>query len=162
MSKKIVVGISDIKIAKGDDELITYALGSCVGICLYDPIMKIGGLSHIMLPTKTSNAALNHPMKFADSAIPLLVKMLEDNGAAKARLKAKIAGGAKMFAVADTNSDIASIGNRNIMAVKATLTQLRIPIIANDTGADFGRTQSFFPATGEMKIKSATKGEWSL
>ncbi len=159
MGKMVVVGIADLNVVKGDDYLITYALGSCVGICLYDPINKVAGMSHIMLPS--SQAAKDHPHKFADTAIPALIAKMVAAGALRSAIKAKIAGGAKMFATVG-NSDIASIGDRNVVAVKATLANQRIAIIAEDTGKNFGRTQSFDAVTGTMKIKSAQKGEWTL
>lgn len=161
MSKMIVVGISDLNIAKGDEALITYALGSCVGICLYDNIKKIAGMSHIMLPVASAIPNSNNPHKFADTAIPILIKKMEAGGALRAVIKAKIAGGAKLFA-AMGNSDITNIGERNIAAVKQTLSALKIAITAEDIGKDFGRTQTFYALTGTMKIKSAIKGEWLL
>ncbi len=161
MGKTIVVGIADLNVVKNDDLIITYALGSCVGICLHDPVRKIAGLSHIMLPDSRSAGNANQPHKYADSAIPALIKKMEAAGAMRSSLKAKIAGGAKMFATTG-NSDIANIGERNVAAVKQTLAALRIPIIVADTGENFGRTQTFDPQTGLMKIKSANKGEWVL
>ena len=159
MSKTITVGISDLNIAKAPDILATYALGSCVGICLYDPMVKLAGLSHIMLPSSNLNNDPKQAYRFADTAIVLLVKKMEMAGARSARMKAKIAGGAQMFA-AITNSSISNIGQRNIAAVKETLAKLRIPIIADDTGKNYGRTLYFNAADGTMRIKSVNRGEW--
>ena len=150
MSKTITVGISDLNIAKAPDILVTYALGSCVGICLYDPMVKLAGLSHIMLPSSNLNNDPKQAYRFADTAMA---------GARSARMKAKIAGGAQMFA-AITNSSISNIGQRNIAAVKETLAKLRIPIIADDTGKNYGRTLYFNAADGTMRIKSVNRGEW--
>ena len=150
------VGISDWKVAKPPDMLVTYALGSCVGICLYDKSKKIAGLSHIMLPdSKNGGDGLSvNRMKFADTAIPDMLKKMTSMGASN--LTAKIAGGALMFKIA---SDRFNIGERNIIAVKTALQQLKIPIVAQDTGLDYGRTVFFNPETGIMKVKSTTKGE---
>lgn len=160
MSKTIVVGISDLNVAMNGDILVTYALGSCVGICLYDPVMKIAGLSHIMLPTikdfKDSNAQKE---KFADSAIELLLEKMVKAGAMKIRVRAKIAGGAQMFAPVN-NTSLAGIGERNVKAVKDELSRLRIPITAQDTGNNYGRTLSLSSDDGSMRIKSVNKGEW--
>ncbi|MDR0248098.1 MAG: chemotaxis protein CheD [Oscillospiraceae bacterium] len=163
MSNTIKVGIADLNVCKAPDVLVTYALGSCVGICLYDVATRVAGLSHIMLPIceSGSTSALSQPYRFADTAIPLLVKKMEQLGCNKLRLKAKIAGGAKMFAAAG-NSSIGNIGIRNVIAVKAALSQLRIQVVAEDTGKDFGRTVFFSAADGVMVVKSATKGEWNL
>ena len=156
----ITVGISDLNIARAPDILITYALGSCIGICLYDASQKLAGLSHIMLPSaaQAPNVA-NQPYKFADTAIELLILKMEAAGARRVLLKAKIAGGAQMFAGL-SNSSIANIGQRNAQAVKMELLRQRIPIIAEDTGKDYGRTLLLSAEDGSMTIKSATKGEW--
>ena len=113
-----------------------------------------------MLPTSEGfNPQGKEIWKFADTAIPDLIKKMEQLGANKFRLKAKIAGGAQMFP-GFNNTSLSSIGERNIVAVKETLKQLRIPILAEDCGKDYGRTQFFDSANGEMKIKAALRGEW--
>jgi len=156
----IVVGISDLNIGKGSDVLVTYALGSCVGICIYDPMTKVGGLSHIMLPSSTlNNTGATNPMRFADTAIVMLIRKMEAAGAMRVRMKAKIAGGAQMFAAVGNNS-LANIGARNVEAVKQVLARERIPIIAEDTGKNYGRTVHFSPGDGIMHIVSANKGKW--
>lgn len=154
----LTVGISDLNVVKGDDTLVTYALGSCIGICLYDGINRVAGLSHIMLPSSSLSQASGNEMKFADSAIPLLLKKMLLSGAKQSYIKAKIAGGAQMFAM-DKNSSVANIGLRNAQAVKVVLQQLRIPIVAEDTGKDYGRTLYFSASDGVMRIKSALHGE---
>jgi len=160
MSRLIVVGISEYNIAKNGDVLVTYALGSCVGICLYDAKMKIAGLSHIMLPSSQGfNVTFEQEGKFADTAIKRLLQLMTREGAAQSRITAKIAGGAQMFAGLN-NSALSNIGERNVAAVKAELMRHRIPIVAEDTGKDYGRTQYFYSGDGKMVIKSATRGEW--
>lgn len=164
MKKTITVGISDLNVVKSPDILVTYALGSCVGICLYDPVLQLAGLSHIMLPSSGlavggAKGAANE-MKFADTATVLLLNKMVGMGAKPVRMKAKIAGGAQMFS-AISNSAIANIGQRNVAAVKEALVKLRIPIIAEDTGKNYGRTLYFDAETGIMRIKSVNRGEWS-
>lgn len=152
----ITIGIGDLKVCRAPDVLVTYALGSCVGICLLDATVGVGGLSHIMLPdSKAGMSGTSTPMRFADTAIPMLLREMEKLGASKPRMKAKIAGGATMFATA---SDKFNIGERNVAAVKRMLMLYRIPIIAEDTGLDYGRTQFFYPETGVMEIRAAAKG----
>lgn len=154
------VGISDLKVCKSPDVLVTYALGSCVGICMRDETTGIGGLSHIMLPDSTqSTNGKDMPMRFADTAIPMLVDKMLALGARKANLKAKIAGGAVMFA---TTNDRFNIGERNIVAVTEALRKAGIPIIAKDVGLNYGRTVFFYPETGIMEIKAAAKGTTQL
>jgi len=157
-TKPLNVGISDWKVNKGEGSIVTYALGSCVGICLWDKDAKIGGLSHIMLPDSKSVAsgAATNRMKFADTAIPDMMSAMLKMGAVKARIKAKIAGGAQMFA---TSNEKFNIGDRNVVAVKDALRALAIPVIAQDTGENFGRTVFFYTDDGKVQVKSSTKGE---
>lgn len=152
MSELIVVGISDLQIARDPDVLITYALGSCVGTCLYDPLLHIGGLSHVLLP-QSSICNDNNLMKYADTAIVELVRVLKKAGAEKYRLTAKIAGGAQMFKTAGPG-----MGERNIASVKEELRKLNIPIIGEDTGKNYGRTVEFHPDDGTVYIKSVMHG----
>jgi len=161
MSKTIVVGISDLQVAEYPDILVTYALGSCVGICLYDPARRIAGLAHIMLPSSSLANASNpkDKYKYADTAIPLMLERMLSKGANRSSLRAKIAGGAKMFA-AINNSSIANIGQRNVEAVKSMLQNLNIPIVAEDTGKDYGRTVYLYTETGVMRVKSVNRGEF--
>ncbi len=154
------VGISDLKTCKAPDVLVTYALGSCIGICISDALTGVGGLSHIMLPDSTqSMSGKDMPMRFADTAVPMLIDQLVSMGASRSRLKAKIAGGAVMFATAN---DRFNIGERNIAAVTEALKKANIPIIAKDVGLDYGRTVFFYPETGIMEVKAAAKGTKQL
>lgn len=161
MNDMVTVGISDLNVAHTPEILVTYALGSCVGICLYDPVMKLAGLSHILLPSskQLSGAMAQKQEKFADTAINLLVNKMVATGASKIRLRAKIAGGAQMFSGL-SNSALATIGQRNVQAVKEELSKLNIPIVAEDTGKDYGRTLFLNAQDGSMRIKSVNHGEW--
>ena len=157
MNNTITIGISDMKIAKNSETLVTYALGSCVGICLYDSIMKIGGLGHIMLPIFPKNNPKESKLRFADTCIPEMITQMERMGCNRRRLIAKIAGGAKMFNVAG-DSSFGNIGKRNVEAVKDTLKKYQIGIYAEDTGLNYGRTVYFSPLDGKMVVKSFAKG----
>lgn len=159
MSELITVGISDVKITKNPGALVTYALGSCIGICLYDTALKIGGLAHIMLPYRPEyNAEEQVINRYADACLPVMVGEMETMGCLRTRIQAKIAGGAKMFEVAN-DSAFGNIGARNIVAVKKTLADLGIRIQAEDTGLNYGRTVYFYTETGIMVVKSFAKGE---
>lgn len=151
--KLVTVGIADMGISQAPDILRTI-LGSCVGICLYDPEAMKGGLSHIMLPAIKSKTMSPH--KYADSAIPILADKLVEFGARKERLTAKVVGGATMFNIRD-NSIMGEIGKNNISKVKEVLSEMKINIIAEDVGGDYGRTIDFYLETGEVKIKSIGK-----
>lgn len=152
----ITVGIADLNIAKEPDVLATYALGSCVGICLYDPDKKIAGLAHIMLPLSKEAVgnAVDNRRRYADTGITELIQTMSLSGASPSRLVAKIAGGAQMFS---TTSSVFNIGERNVAAVKKILAAYRIKIIAEQTGENFGRTVFFYPEDGTMEIRAAAR-----
>lgn len=154
MGEIIKVGMADLKTCKAPDGVTTLGLGSCVGIALRDPVLKIGGLVHIMLPDSKSMHASNISVeKFADTGIVELVKQLEAMGAGRTRLVAKIAGGATMFQVQSRN-DVMKIGERNVEATIRTLEELNIKLLAQDTGENYGRTVTFYPETGEFHIRA--------
>lgn len=139
MKEEIKVGIADYKISKAPNRLITLGLGSCVGICIYDKFSDIGGLAHIMLPDSRQFQKVTKVEKFADLAIPQMVKDLLKKESCQKGFVAKIAGGASMFQFPDKNLTM-DIGKRNIIAVRKTLEQLKIPILAEDVGGNSGRT----------------------
>lgn len=153
MNNVITVGISDMKIAGASDVLVTYALGSCVGICLYDSYLKIAGLAHIMLPCDNNKNAADNKYKYADTCIPIMLNEMIKKGCNKGRLVAKIMGGARMFQVAG-DTEIGSIGDRNVISTKNVLKSLKIPIVAEDTGSNYGRTVWFHGNTGAVEVKS--------
>lgn len=155
----ITVGISDLAVGKKDDVIVTYALGSCVGICLFDKANLVGGLGHIMLPcSKEVSLQQDNMKKYADSGIYLLIKEMLINGARECNLQAKIAGGAQMFKGPNTFN----IGERNVNAVKQILKAYNIPIIGEQTGDSIGRTVYFHTDTGIMEVKSAMRGTISI
>ena len=157
MNDMITINISDMQLAKCPTIFVTFALGSCVGICLYDTLKKIGGLGHIMLPNHPDRNSNEQIFRYADSSIPEMVKRMEKMGCCRGSIVAKIAGGAKMFNVAD-DSSFGNIGERNVAAVKKTLEGLNIRILSEDTGLNYGRTVYFYTETGSMVVKSFSKG----
>ena len=156
MSKVIKVGMADLNICKAPDMITTLGLGSCIGIAVYDPVTKIGGLAHIMLPDSKQMRNNSNIAKFADTGIEELVKRVVKAGANKGRLVAKIAGGARMFEVKGV-SGIGIVGERNAVASRAKLKQLGIPLVAEDTGLNYGRTVELYPETGDFRIKAVGK-----
>ncbi|MCI0471712.1 MAG: chemotaxis protein CheD, partial [Candidatus Aminicenantes bacterium] len=114
---EIVVGIADLRVSSNSkDVLVTYALGSCIGVVIYDPVVKVGGLLHYMLPDSNLdlNKARENPAMFADTGIPLLFKACYKLGAEKKHIKVKIAGGASIL----DDSNYFRIGEKNIMALR--------------------------------------------
>ena len=158
MPELIKVGMADYKVGRAPDTLISYGLGSCIGISLYDPQTKIGWLLHIMLPDSNQSRANENRAKFADTGIPDMLEELIRMGAARSRLVAKLAGGSQMFAFANA-SDIMRVGLRNASASKEILKKLSIPIVGEDTGGNYGRTVQIDLSTGVYKVKTIDKGD---
>ena len=145
MDNKIIVGIADMKMAKDNGMLITYALGSCIGICLYDPLIKLGALIYVMLPLNMETNRKN-TMKYADTGIRETIRMMEARGASRSRMTAKIAGGAKMFEI--SGNALGNIGQRNIESVKINLKREGIRLVKEDTGGSIARTLLFDVSNG--------------
>ena len=158
MAQLIKVGMADYKVTLHPSTLISYGLGSCVGIALYDSSNKIGGLAHIMLPDSTQARTTENPAKFADTCLPLMIDEMVKLGAVKSKLTAKIAGGAQMFSF-NNATPIMRIGDRNVEAVKMVLKKLGIRIMADDTGGNYGRTVELELSRGIFRIKTVDKGE---
>ncbi|MBE5900596.1 MAG: chemotaxis protein CheD [Lachnospiraceae bacterium] len=156
MGKVIKVGMADLKTARDPDVLTTLGLGSCIGIALWDPTTKIGGLAHIMLPDSTAIKNNSNIAKFADTGIVELLNQMVKLGARKSSIVAKIAGGARMFEMSG-GSTIGSVGDRNAESSKETLKKLGIRLIAEDTGLNYGRTVELYCENGEFLIKAVGK-----
>ena len=161
MSEVIKVGMADLKVCVSPDKVTTLGLGSCVGIAIRDPQTGIGGLAHIMLPDSTQIKENSNIAKFADTGIEELVRCIVNAGGARSRLVAKIAGGAQMFAF-QNKSNLARVGERNVEATKAKLKELGIPILAQDTGENYGRTVVFSPENGEFVIRAVGRESYSI
>jgi len=156
METVIKVGMADLNVARYPNVLTTLGLGSCVGICLFDSKSTIIGMVHIMLPYSYNIKNNSNLAKFADTGIPLLLDKMEKMGANKSYVTAKLAGGAQMFEV--KRSEFMNIGQRNVEAAKKVLYDLAIPIIAEDTGGNYGRTIVFFSEDGRLEIRTIGKG----
>ncbi len=157
MGKIATIGIAEMGIVKGDDSLITYALGSCIGVCLYDATTKIAGMVHVMLPTIPEGTEQKNLCRYADSGVVALVEGMERVGVRRRNLVAKIAGGAKMFDIPG-DSSLGNIGERNIASVKKALQALSIKVAGEDVGSNYARTMSFNASDGMVTIKAFAKG----
>ncbi|MBQ9120687.1 MAG: chemotaxis protein CheD [Lachnospiraceae bacterium] len=156
MGTMVKVGMADLNVCLPPDAITTLGLGSCVGVVLYDPTHKISGMVHVMLPDSTKIRNNENVAKFADTGIEELLRKILALGASRSALVSKIAGGAQMFAFR-TDNEMLKVGSRNVDAVKAKLAELKIPVLAEDTGLNYGRTIEFYPDTGNLLIKSVGK-----
>lgn len=151
MNQKLTVGIADMKIGRGNDLLITYALGSCIGLCFYDQRLKLGALLHIMLPLNMETGRKN-PLKYADTGIRETLRQMEAMGAMRGRITVKIAGGAKMFEV--NGGNLGNIGQRNIESVHTVLKREGIRLLGEHVGGNVARTLLFDVDSGQSCIRS--------
>jgi chemotaxis protein CheD len=150
-----MIGIGEYRV--GSFPMMTIGLGSCIGLTLYDDTLKVGAMVHIMLPDSAGRK--DRPGKYADTAVPLLIKELKALGSKDRSIIAKMAGGASMFEYFGANLNI---GERNAERVRALLKENNIPLRKEEIGGKVGRSVSFFPADGgKITIRRAdgTTGE---
>lgn len=157
----VVVGISDCKVSRDADAvLVTYALGSCIGVALYDPVAKVGGLLHYMLPESALDAAkaAQHPFMFADTGIPRLIEAVRAAGGEPRRMLVRLAGGAQVL----DSQGVFQIGKRNYLAARRILWKIGILIAAEEVGGDVSRTTRLEVATGRMWVRESSGIEKEL
>ncbi len=154
MGNEILVGIGEFRVAKGA-VLKTVGLGSCIGIALYDPKLRLGSLAHVMLPQ--SNNGTKRSAKYADHAVEMMMEAMERLGSDRKRVVAKMAGGAQIFK--HMTMDMLRIGDRNVDAIKTILKDYGIRVVSEDIGGNEGRTVYFFTGDGRMLVKYSKGGE---
>ena len=137
--------------------LTTLGLGSCVGISLFDKKTRISGMAHVMLPSSKQAHDSANIAKFADTGIIDLVNKMLALGASRTTLIAKLAGGAQMFAFKDV-SEVMRIGDRNVEAARKILSLIKIPVVSEDVGANYGRTIELYSNDGSLMIKTIGHG----
>lgn len=157
----IVVKVADLNTVSGDGELATLGLGSCVAICLHDPVAKVAGMAHVLLPNKSLSRNAENPAKFPQSAVPLLVQKMEALGAEKSRLTARLVGGASMFGNLSPSGAV-QMGERNVVASRQVLEEQGIRITAEDTGGTTGRSIRLQAVDGALFIRTLATGERPL
>jgi chemotaxis protein CheD len=155
----IKVGMAQFKVATAPARMMTYALGSCVGIVLHDPVSKIGGLAHVMHPSSKRVPNNTNRAKFVDTAVELMLSRMAKKGALRERIEAKIFGGARMFQQHRASPGVMQIGEENVRAAKDELVRRNIPIIAESTGGTKGRTVFFDVTSGRVTVKDAQNNE---
>ncbi len=149
---QLVVGVADGKISQGaQSSLVTYALGSCVAIALCDPVNGVGGLVHFMLPESSLDAgkAERNPWMFADTGIPLLFRMVLENGAERRRLKIWAAGGSQVM----DPEGVFNIGKRNCLAARKLLWKAGAMMTGEDVGGSVSRTIRLDVASGQCFLR---------
>ena len=154
----IVVGVADMKVTNDQEStIITYSLGSCIGIAVYDSVVRVGGILHLMLPESSLDAgkAQQRPLMFADTGIPALFKAAYKLGAKKQRMKVIVVGGAQIL----DQKGFFNIGKRNFMAVKKIFWKNNIMIDYQEVGGNANRTIKVAVKNGDAWLKTSGKGE---
>ncbi len=149
---KHVVLVGDMKVGRAEDTLVTHALGSCLGLMIFDPSVRVGGLLHAMLPLSRINLekARKNPYMFVDTGVPMLFKALYKMGGEKRRMVVKAAGCGRPLG----NNEMFKIGERNYMVLKKLLWKNNVLLEAEDIGGSASRTVHFDIATGRVTISS--------
>ena len=153
------------------DSLIAYGLGACVAVCLYDGVLRVAGMAHVVLPdqqaflTSSKGQADLPPAKFGNTAVAALLEEIVKNGGLRENIRAAIAGGAHIFGDIGKNSASSSrleIGERNAKAVLDSLAALGIPVVATDIGGCHGRTVTLKVCDGSVKVRPIGRAETLL
>jgi len=152
----IVVQVSDAKVSNdAADIIMTYSLGSCIGVSVYDPVSKVGGMLHYQLPTSTldKTRATERPLMFCDTGMKLLLEAATEAGADKRRLKVKLAGGAQIL----DDKNMFQIGTRNHTAIRKFLWQQGMFVEGESVGGSTPRTMCLNMSSGEVEIRMRTE-----
>lgn len=160
-SPEVIVRVADLRAAAAPEVLVTVGLGSCVAILLHDPVARVGGLAHILLPSPALGRSDANPGKFPQTALPKLVEHMVGLGATPRRLTARLVGGASMFAALAAPGTI-QMGERNLVACRQVLHQQGIALTGEATGGDYGRTVKLWAADGRVEIFSVAHGVQTL
>lgn len=158
----IVVGLGEVRFSTDESEtLACLGLGSCVGVCVYDPVAKVGGMAHIVLPSSSGREGQGSSPKFADVGVPVLLKGIRDMGARTTRSTIKIAGGARMSQALGMENAF-NIGENNIAAVKAALVKEGLVPMSADVGGNSGRALRLYMESGITTVSGAGRQETEL
>ncbi len=161
MRGEIIVKVADLRSGTGNDVLVTIGLGSCVAIVLYDATARVGGMAHVLLPSSALSRRDSNPAKFPQTAVPLLLEQMGQQGANVRRISARLVGGASMFSGLGAPGTI-QMGERNVVASRQALHLHSVAIIAEATGGDFGRTVRLWVADGRVEVSSVAHGVQTL
>jgi chemotaxis protein CheD len=159
--QEVVVKVADLATATAGQVLVTYGLGSCVAILLYDDFKRVAGMAHIMLPSHTLARRPDRPGKTPQTAVPTLLELMIELGAERRRITARLVGGASLFASLSPPGSI-QMGERNVVACRDVLNQLGIPLVTEQVGGESGRSVWFYASDGKAIIRSANQREFLI
>lgn len=162
VANQMMVGMSEVKVAKGEAQFTCLGLGSCIGLVAIDEQADVCGMVHIMLPEHFKDKPIDKPGKFADTGIPELLKQMEKLGAVKSRLVMAYAGGAQVFKFGNDSNSRMDVGARNGEAVAKILRGMGARILATDVGGSNGRTVVVSSADGNVRVRTVNGGEKTI
>jgi len=155
--RELIVKVADLAVGRDDDVLVTVGLGSCVAIMFHDAETRVGGLAHVLLPSRALTRHVDRPAKFPHAAVPTLLERMVELGASQRRIVGRLAGGASMFASLAPPGTI-QMGERNLVAARQVLSAHNVPLVAEAVGGDFGRTVRLHCATGRVEVSTVAHG----
>jgi len=158
---EIIVRVADMRVGRAGDVLFTIGLGSCIAIVLHDEMARVGGMAHVLLPSPALSRGGGSVARFPQTAVPALIKSMVEAGASPRRMRARLAGGASMFAALATPGTI-QMGERNIVAARNAVASAGIPLLGEAVGGSFGRTVRFDVDSGEVEVSSVMHGAVTL
>jgi chemotaxis protein CheD len=158
---ELIVRVADMRIGRADEVLVTIGLGSCVAIVLYDAAVQVGGLAHVLLPSPALSRGSPNPARVPQTAVPALLAEMASAGASPRRIKARLVGGASMFAALATPGTI-QMGERNVVAARQSLAAAGLPVVGEAVGGDYGRTVRLYVRDGRLDVSSVTHGSVAL
>lgn len=153
MEEVIKVGMAELKIAKAPGKIAALGLGSCIAICAYDAVVKVGGIAHVMLPLSSMATGDNNRAKFGDTALPFLLEEIVKMGAERNRLDIKLVGGAEMF-MFETKNERLKIGERNLQVIEDACQKLGLRISSRCVGGNSGKSVTMDLENGEVQVKT--------
>ena len=161
MAEELLVRVADLRAGPADSVLITLGLGSCVAILLHDPTARVGGMAHVLLPSRSLSRTGENPGRFPQTAIPALLEAMAGLGAVPGRMVARLVGGAAMFAALAPSGSM-QMGDRNVIASREVLRTLAIPIVGEMVGGGTGRSVWFHVGEGRVIVRAVGQSEQIL
>lgn len=159
----VLVGMADLQVQKGGGLFTCVGLGSCIGFCALDPVTSVAGVVHVMLPEAFDRNNVDKIGKFADTGVPELLRQMEKQGAVLRRLNVALIGGAQVFKFGAPGAmPKMDVGLRNIEAVRSEVKKSNLKIVGEDVGGSLGRTLNLDISTGQIRVRTVSKGEINL
>ncbi len=162
LEETIIVGLGELRATSaGNAILVCLGLGSCVALCGYDPVSRVAGMAHMVLPSSNGKTPSQSAPKFVDCATPMLIEEMVERGAVQSRIGAKLVGGARVIKTDKENHSL-DIARQNVQAAIVVLERLGVPLQAAETGGNKGRTVKLHAGSGRLLVSTLGGSEREL